>query len=89
MCLTTYANLQSSIASWLARDDLTAYLPDFITLFEAVAARKLKVRLQESVTTLTPVVGVVTLPSDYLGYRRVTWTGSPRRELTYVAPPTF
>lgn len=89
MAITTYAELQSSIASWLARDDLTAYIPDFITLFEAAAARRLKVRLQESTTTLTPSSGVATIPTDYLGHRRVTWTGSPIHDLSYVAPPIY
>ncbi len=89
MAITTYAELQSAIANWLARDDLTAYIPDFITLFEAAAARRLKVRLQETTTTLTPSSGVATLPTDYLGYRRVTWTGSPIHGLEYVAPPLY
>jgi hypothetical protein len=86
MSITTYAELQSAIASWLARDDLTAYIPDFITLFECEAALELKVRPQETTTTLTPSSGVATLPSDYLGYRRVTWTGSPTHDLDYVHP---
>jgi hypothetical protein len=89
MALATYTDLQTQIANFLARDDLTAYIPDFITLFECAAARKLKVRLQESTTTLTPTSGVATLPTDYLGYRRVTWTGTPIHELNYVAPPIY
>src|SRR6185312_3735818 len=70
----------------LARDDLTDSIPDFITLFECAAARKLRVRLMESVTTLTPSSGSVDLPSDYLQWRRVTWTGSPKADLTYLHP---
>lgn len=89
MAFTTYAELQAAVASWLARDDLTAYIPDFITIFEAAACRKLKVRLQETTATLTPSSGVAMVPSDYLGYRRVTWTGSPIHELSYVTPPTY
>jgi hypothetical protein len=89
MALTTYAELQAAIASWLARDDLTLYIPDFIKLFEAAACRKLKVRPMETTTTLTPSSGVATLPSDYLGYRRVTWTGSPIHDLVYVTPPVY
>ncbi len=86
MALATYADLETQIGNWLARDDLAAYIPDFIALFEAAAARKLKVRLQESTATLTPSSGVATIPSDYLGYRRVTWTGNPNQELSYVVP---
>jgi hypothetical protein len=89
MSFSTYADLQAQIANWLARDDLTAYIPDFIRLFECAAMRRLRVRLQETTTTLTPSSGVATIPSDYLGYRRVTWTGSPIHELNYVAPPYY
>lgn len=89
MALATYADLQSQIENWLARDDLTTYIPDFITLFEAAACRRLRVRLMETTATLTPTSGVATIPSDYLGHRRVTWTGSPRIELTYLSPPVF
>ena len=86
MSITTYAELQTAIASWLARSDLTASIPDFITLFEAAANRRLRVRQMESSTDLTPSSGEVALPADYLAWRRLTWTGSPRVELAYVAP---
>jgi hypothetical protein len=89
MALVSYADLEAQIANWLAKDDLAVYIPDFITLFECSAARKLKVRLQEATITLTPTNGVATLPTDYLGFRRVTWTGSPNHDLSYVAPSTW
>jgi hypothetical protein len=78
--------LQTAIANWLARDDLTTYIPDFITLFEAAANRRLRVRQMEAQATLTPSSGSATLPSDYLAWRRVTWAGDTRVELAYVAP---
>lgn len=86
MSITTYAQLQTAIESWLDRTDLTATIPDFITLFEAVANRRLRVRQMETSTTLTPASGSATLPTDYLQWRRVTWTGSVRVELEYVHP---
>jgi hypothetical protein len=89
MAITTYDLLKSSIADWLSRDDLTAFIPDYITLFECDAARRLKVRPQATTTTLTPVSGVVALPTDYLGFQRVTWTGSPIQGLEYVAPELY
>ena len=30
--------------------------------------------------------GIVALPTDFLGWRRVTWTGTPATELSYVHP---
>lgn len=86
MSITTYVELQTAIASWLGRSDLTAQIPDFIALFEACANRRLRVRQQETSTNLTPSSGEVSLPSDYLAWRRVTWTGSTRVELEYVHP---
>ncbi len=42
MSFSIYADLTANIATWIARSDLTANIPDFITLFEAKAARKLR-----------------------------------------------
>src|SRR5437764_371489 len=90
MTIATYSDLQSAIASWLGHSLFTANIADFITLFEASANRKLLTRQQETVATLTPdTSGNATLPSDYLAWRRVTWTGSTRTELAYVAPDYF
>ena len=86
MALSTYADLQALVADQLARSDLTTQIPDFITLFENAVARKLRIRLMETSTNLTPSSGSVSLPSDYLQWRRVTWTGSTRVELEYVHP---
>jgi hypothetical protein len=86
MAITTYAELQSAVESWLARDDLTSQIPDFITLFEASACRKLRVRPTEMSDTLTPSSGVAALPDDFLSVRRLTWEGSTPRTLDYVHP---
>lgn len=89
MSLSTYTDLQTQVGNWLARTDLAPYIPDMITLFEAAACRRLKVRPMETTISLTPSGGTAALPADYLGYRRVTWTGSPNQELSYVAPPIY
>ncbi len=44
MAITTYSELQSSIADWLNRDDLTSVIPDFITLSEAQYNRSIRHR---------------------------------------------
>jgi len=87
MTFSTYSDLQTQVASWLARDDLTANIPDFITLAEAGFARKLfRARLQQTTASLTPSNGTVALPSDYLASIRLTWTGSPVVDLVLVHP---
>jgi len=40
----------------------------------------------ESVITFTCVDGYAGVPDDYLAWRRLTWLGSPYRDLEYVTP---
>ena len=86
MAITTYTELQTAIENWLAHTLFTARVPEFIALFEATANRKLRVRQMETTATLTPASGSVALPTDYLSWRRLTWTGSQRVELAYAQP---
>jgi len=89
MSITSYAELQTAVANWLDRSDLTSRIPEFIVLFESALNRRLMVRQQITSTTLTPSSGTATLPTDYLVWKRVTWSGSPKRELEYVDPSYF
>jgi hypothetical protein len=86
MSFDTLADLKTQVNTWLARDDLNGNIEDFIRLFECTAARRLRIRMNETTATLTPSSGSVALPSDFLMWRRVTWMGSPRRDLTYMPP---
>jgi hypothetical protein len=86
MAITTYAEFKTAIGSWLGHELFADRYADFITLFEAAACRRLKVRPMEAVTMLTPSAGAAALPADYLGWRRATVTSTPRVELTYVHP---
>lgn len=86
MPFTTYAELKTAIATQLARSDLTDSIPDFITLFENVAARKLRVRPMETVDTITMTSGTGPLPAGFLGFKRVTWPGDVEVELTPKHP---
>jgi hypothetical protein len=88
MPLNNYSDLQTQVGNWLARADLSANIPDFVTLFEACANRRLRTRLQENATaTLTPdATGKVALPADYLAWRNVVWNGSKQQTLEYVGP---
>src|SRR5229473_4782404 len=88
MPLTNYSDLQTQVANWLTRSDLAVNIPDFVTLFEACANRRLRTRFQENATaTLTPdSTGRATLPADYLTWRNVVWNGSRQQTLEYVGP---
>lgn len=89
MALATYTDLLASVASWMDRTDLTAVVPDFVTLAEARIARDLRIRKQIRTATLTTTAGVqgVTIPSDYLEIENITLTStSPPASLAVVTP---
>lgn len=89
MALDSYSNLTSAIAEWYVRSNDTAFIariPDFITLFEAEANRRLRTRQMVSSTNLTISSGDATLPTDFIAFQRVEWMGSTRRILEYLGP---
>lgn len=69
MSLTSYTNLQAAVADWLNRTDLTAQIPDFISLCEAEMKRRL--RRTSTRTTLTISSESTTLPSDVAELRTI------------------
>jgi hypothetical protein len=91
MSLTTYSELQTSVANYLGRSDLTSQIPDFITFAELRLQRQLRIRQMVTSTTLTTVSGTatVTLPSDFLEIRDLYVVGRPRQVLTYMSPASF
>lgn len=89
MSITTYAELKTAVANWLARSDLTTYIPDYITLLEAGLNRDLRVREQEYSTDLTVAAQAVSLPTGFMGVRRMYIATDPTHTITYVEPDTF
>ena len=88
MSITNYTELQTAVASWLNRSDLTANITDFVTLAEAQLSTDLKTRSMETKTTLATVVGVnsVALPTDMLEMRRLQVVGTYNQPLSYRTP---
>jgi hypothetical protein len=87
MALADYSDLISALDGWLDHALFSARYADFVGLFEATANRRLRVRQMEAVVSLVPDgSGNAALPSDYLAWRRLTWTGQTRTELAFVHP---
>lgn len=86
MALANYADLLASVAAWLNRTDMTAVIPDFVTLAEARISRDLRLRKQVITSTLTTVGGTrgVNLPADWLAFENVSLLTSPEAQLTYA-----
>lgn len=64
MSFDSQSDLQTAVANWLNRSDLTALIPDFIELCEARLRRDESTRTVTR-TTLTLDTSPVTLPSDF------------------------
>ena len=88
MAIASYADLQTSIANFLARDDLTAQIPNFIQLAEARINRELETREQEKRVQATLVSGdeYIALPTDLREVREVKLNTSPLTVLSYASP---
>jgi len=65
---TTYAELQTEIAGFLSRSDLTSKIPNFIAYAEAKLNRKLRLREMEQTATAsyTSASRFVALPAGFL-----------------------
>lgn len=74
MALNTYATLQTAIADWLNRTDLTATIPDFITLAEAEIKRRL--RRSTTRTTITVNDEAETAPADMAELRALNFVSA-------------
>jgi hypothetical protein len=89
MAIGTYAELQTAVANWLDRDDLTDRIPEFIALAEAKMNRVLRISLMENVSTaITMVVGTrdYDLPAGFTGMKEFHLTTSPIVALSYITP---
>ena len=88
MSLTNYSDLKATVASYLARNDLTNQIPDFIRLAETRMRRELRIRqmLKSVTTSTTSGDSTVQLPADFLEVRNMIIVGSPARPLTYSSP---
>lgn len=91
MSFTSYTDLQTTIAGYLARSDLTSQIPDFIRLAETRLRRDLRIRqMLKSVTTSTVASDeTVELPSDFLEIRDLVIVGNPVQPLNYSSPSAF
>lgn len=88
---TTYSDLQATIASYLARTDLTAMIPAFIQLAETRLRRDLRLRqmLKVSTTQSTANVSTIELPFDFIEMRDLHFNTNPITVLKYDTPNVF
>jgi len=88
MAINTYSTLQTAVANWLDRSDLTDRVPEFIALAEATFNRVLRLRAMETtVADATPSGSKEdALPTGYLQMREIHLTTTPVVSLAYITP---
>ena len=91
MAIGTYSELQTAVANWLDRDDLTDRIPEFIALAEARFNRVLRLRSMEAKYTADTVAGQrnLALPTGYIQMRNFQVNSSPLTTLSYVTPEIY
>ena len=91
MAITTYSELQTAIANFLARDDLTSRIPEYIELAEARMSRELDTRSQEKRATASTAASdeFISLPTDLRKIRLVKLNTDPIDVLEYASPQDY
>ena len=88
MSLSTYADLKTTVANYLARTDLTDQIPDFIALAERRMRREVRIREMLVSVELTATAGsnLLSLPADFLEARDMVVVGNPTQPMNYLSP---
>jgi hypothetical protein len=85
VALTSYSELRSSIADWLNRGDLTAVIPDFISLAEAQMERKLPTQKMVKRANATIDTPFSAIPADLLSVKSLVLTSTaPVQPLVFL-----
>ena len=91
MAISNYSELQTAVANWLDRDDLTARIPECIALAEARFNRVLRLRSMEAKYTANTVASQrnLALPTGYIQMRNFQVNTNPLTTLSYVTPEIY
>jgi hypothetical protein len=96
----TYAGLKASVADFLNRSDLTAVIPDFITIAEAQMTRRFVGQMRKGLpyprrimqrtdATINLADEYIPLPADFHGPIDFVLQGTPEIVLDYLDPTNF
>ena len=75
--ITNYATLQTEVANWLTRDDLTTDIPAFIQFAENKLYRTLNLRNEETAFSISISGGVATVPTDFKAMKFAYYDAEP------------
>lgn len=89
MAITTYAELKTSVADFLNRDDLTATIATFITLAESNINRDVRHWRMQTRSTLDISTQYTDLPTDWLEAGRITLQADGTSEVSLTSSSTL
>lgn len=75
--ITNLATLETAVADYLARDDLTTWIPNFIQACENKLYRTLNLRNEETALSVAISSGVAAVPSDFKALKFAYYDGTP------------
>jgi hypothetical protein len=89
--IATYAELQTAVASWSNKSNLTARIPDFISLAEATLNRRLRTRWQEETLAVTGIDADfhIAVPAEAVAVKALWRDADPtwrleQKDLSYI-----
>lgn len=84
--ITNYSELQTAVAQWMHRSDLTSVIPDFIALVEEKMNRYLRTKDNELALSATAITNnLITIPANVVGVKTLWldgYEGSPLKPQT-------
>lgn len=86
MAITTYSELKTAIADFIARSDLTSVIPTFIQLAESRLSRSVRALEMQTSSTIALSSGAAALPADYQEWVSCRWVGTRTQDLAFVEP---
>ncbi len=81
----TYAELQTLVADYLHRSDLTSEITGFIELAEQRIYREVRAPEMIDSTTIQTIDGIATLPAGYVDTRELSYTRTNNRHIALRA----
>lgn len=82
--ITNYATLKTAIADYLARDDLTTFIPNFVQAAERELDARLNLRNEETALSVDVSSGVAAVPSDFKALKFAYYNGNTAIPLQWV-----
>jgi len=85
MALSTYGELKTSVAAWMARADLTTTIPDFVALAHSAIMRDLRGHLKLTRRLPFAITGeYVPVPGDFMELVSLTLDTNPKVALSLM-----